>query len=93
MESRKYYYRMDRSAIHMLRFLLEAYDGIASLSTLDSQEGRVVLCVPPGCETEMGALLEEIAHEFMIQPVSLFKAQELEDNACAVENQGAQFQD
>ena len=68
MESCKHYYRMDRRAIYMLRFLLEAYDGIAGLSTLDSSEGRIVLYVPPGCEREVAALIKEVSLEYMIQP-------------------------
>lgn len=72
MESFKQYYRMDRRAICLLRFLLEAYDGIAGLSTLDAQEGRVVLYVPPGCEREVHALIDEMHHEFMIRPIAPF---------------------
>lgn len=60
---------MDRRAIFLLRFLLEAYDGIAGLSTLDSKEGLVVLYVASGCEKEVIALIEEMQQEVMMQPV------------------------
>jgi hypothetical protein len=69
MESLKRYYRMDRRAIHLLRFFLEAYDGIAGLSTIDARAGLVVLHVAPGCEDEVAALIEEMQQDILLQPV------------------------
>lgn len=76
METLKRYYRMDRRAIYLLRFLLEAYDGIAGLSTLDSRDGLVVLYVAPGCEQETDALIEEMQQEVMMHPIALMKGAE-----------------
>jgi hypothetical protein len=69
---------MDRRAIYLLRFLLEAYDGIAGLSTLDSKDGLVVLYVAPGCEPETDALIEEMQQEAMMRPIAAMK--EAEEN-------------
>ncbi|MBW2100196.1 MAG: DUF4911 domain-containing protein, partial [Deltaproteobacteria bacterium] len=45
MESIKKYYRVDRRAISFLRFVFEAYDGIATLTTIDPDSGIVVFCI------------------------------------------------
>ena len=58
---------MDTRQIGFLRFLLEGYDGIASLTTLDPQTGHVVLLIPPGREPEVEALLQKLRREFLIE--------------------------
>ncbi|UCD88347.1 MAG: DUF4911 domain-containing protein [Desulfobacterales bacterium] len=42
------YYRIDRRQIHFLKFVLEGYDGVAVLRTIDPSEGLVVLHIGPG---------------------------------------------
>ena len=63
METRKDYFRMDRREIAYLKFLLEAYDGIAMISTLDREQGIVLIRTAPGCEGEVEALLDELRTE------------------------------
>lgn len=68
METLKRYYRMDRRYIYLLRFFLEAYDGISGLTTIDAEAGLVVLQIAPGCEEDVAALISEMQKETMIQP-------------------------
>lgn len=68
MESQKRHFRMDRKQIGLLRFVLEAYEGIAALTTIDPVEGRVVLLVPPGCEAEVDHLLADLAGDIYMEP-------------------------
>ncbi len=60
---------MDRSQIHFLRFLLEAYEGVAVLTTLDKRVGLVVLLIAPGREAEASRLMDQLSKEIMIEPV------------------------
>ena len=48
---------IDPSQIHYLRFLLEAYDGIAVVSTDDPELGLVRLNISPGCEDDVESIL------------------------------------
>jgi hypothetical protein len=73
METLKRYYRMDRRAIHLLRFFLEGYDGIAGLTTIDPREGRVVLRIAPGCEGEVETLIEEMQRDMMLRPLDALR--------------------
>jgi len=45
-----YHYRVDRRQIGFVRFIFEAYEGIAFIETLDAAQGLVLLHVAPGCE-------------------------------------------
>ena len=60
---------MDRREIHFLRFLLEAYEGVAVLTTLDQAAGLVALLIAPGRETEATQLVAQLGKEIMIEPV------------------------
>uniref|UniRef100_UPI0040560818 DUF4911 domain-containing protein n=1 Tax=Candidatus Electronema sp. TaxID=2698783 RepID=UPI0040560818 len=53
--------RTDR--ISLFRFLLEGYDGLAVLSTIDVQQGLVRLIVPKGRHAELWTLLAAISGE------------------------------
>lgn len=68
METIKRYYRMDRRDIYLLRFFLEAYDGISGLSTIDAQSGLVVLQIAPGCEQEVADLITQMQRETLMEP-------------------------
>lgn len=60
---------MDRRDIFLLRFFLEAYDGISGLSTVDAESGLVELQIAPGCEADVENLIQEMGKKTMIQPV------------------------
>ena len=61
------YYRVDRREIHYLKFILEGYDGLAVMRTIDPQAGLVVLHIPPGCEKDVDAILEDLKGHIRIE--------------------------
>ena len=68
-ETIKRYYRVDRREIAFIKFIFEAYDGIAVLETLDPKAGIVVFHIAPGCEPDADAILQDLKREIMIEPV------------------------
>lgn len=58
-----YLYRVNRRDISYLRFILEAYDGLAVLTTVVAPEGVIRLSVAPGREDEAEWLLHELTTE------------------------------
>ena len=70
METIKKYYRVDRKEISFLRFIFEAYDGIAVLETVDPKSGRVVFHISPGCEGDVEMILQDLKNDIMIEPAS-----------------------
>jgi hypothetical protein len=51
-------YLIDPYQIHYLRFIIEAYPGMAVVSTLDSALGLVSIAIAPGCESDVLRILE-----------------------------------
>lgn len=69
----KRYYRIDRREIHYLKFILEGYDGVAAMKTLDPQEGLVALHIGPGCEEEVNMIIEDVGRRVQIETAEILK--------------------
>lgn len=63
------FYQVDPYEIHYLKFILEAYEGLATLTTLDPQAGLVQLAVPPGRKDSLESLLEALGQEFGLKRI------------------------
>lgn len=66
--------RVNRRDIGRLKFILEGYDNLATLTTLESTEhgdgigwGCLELRVAPGCETDVDGLLGQLKRQIMIE--------------------------
>ena len=57
--------------IHFLRFILEAYEGIGLVTTLDAKLGLIELSIAPGCEAEVDQILSAEAQTLQMRPVSM----------------------
>lgn len=60
-ETREIYLRIDSARIHFLKFILEGYDGLAILSTIDAKKGLVLIRFPGESIGEIFDLLSDIA--------------------------------
>jgi len=58
--------RVDRRGICFFKFILEAYDGIATITTIDAHKGIVLLRIAPGCEGDVEAVLQDLKKDIMI---------------------------
>ena len=67
-ETIRQYYRVDSRDISFFRFVLEGYDGLAVLTTLDAREGKVVLAVAPGCEQDVSDIVSGLKNQMLIEP-------------------------
>lgn len=68
MKTKKLYYRIDRREISFLRFILEAYEGIAVLTTIDAHTGFVVIHAAPGCENDVKLIIQDLQQNILIEP-------------------------
>jgi hypothetical protein len=53
-----------------LKFILEAYEGMNVMSTVDNKAGIIRIAVMPGFEEAMDALLAELGRRVSMEPVS-----------------------
>lgn len=65
------YYRVDRRDISLLRFILEAYEGVATLTTVDPAGGIVKIGIAPGREGLVRDLLATLcaSREILMEPM------------------------
>lgn len=69
MRTTSIYYRVDRRQISMIRFVFEAYEGIAVVTTIDAAAGTIVLAVAPGCESMVHTIMADLGRSFRVEPV------------------------
>jgi len=62
----KRYFRLPARHIAHFQFLVEGYDGIATVTSVDSKAAVLMLCIPDGLETEVDRVLDAMAQESLI---------------------------
>ena len=67
METIKKSFLVDRSRINYIRWIVESYDGMAIVSTIDSNEAVIELKIAPGCETIVNELIHSLRYDEGIQ--------------------------
>ena len=69
----KKYFIMPPAKIHLLRFILEAYEGIALVTTLDPDLGLIELSIAQGCEDELAQILNAEMNNLQMRQVLIRK--------------------
>jgi Domain of unknown function (DUF4911) len=69
VETINWRYRIDRREIAFFKFILEAYEGIAVLTTNDARQGMVSVRVAPGCEDVVRAVIDDLKQNILIEPL------------------------
>jgi len=69
VETTRRVYRIDRRQISFVKFILEAYDNVAVMSTLDPRQALVQVVIAPGCETMVDGILTGLGGEVGVVPV------------------------
>ena len=64
------YYRVDRRKIAFIKFIFEAYDGIATMKTIDARKGVILFYIAPGCEQQFQKILQDLAKQILIRPLN-----------------------
>lgn len=62
------YFQLGKEQIALLRFLLESYDGLVFLRTLDNRLALVELSWPPSRAVDALALIAALEQELRMQP-------------------------
>jgi hypothetical protein len=58
---------VDRREIAFIKFIFEAYDGIAGMRTTDSAKGIIKIHIAPGCEEQVDRVLQDLKKEIVIR--------------------------
>jgi len=69
VETARRIYRLDRCQIGFVKFILEAYDNVAVMSTLDPRQALVQVLIAPGCETMVDEIMTDLGSELGVVAV------------------------
>jgi len=69
-DAEKRYYRVERRDLVYLKFILEAYEGLSTLSTFDNKKGIVQLTVPLPFRDDMARLIGALQQEIDLTEVA-----------------------
>lgn len=72
-------FRVAREAMAYLKFILEGYQGLAVLKTLDAQQGLVSVHIAPGAEKDIAVILDDLAGEIPLSKVDQMTRREVLD--------------
>ena len=70
---------MDRKEISYLRWIIESYDGMAFLKTIDPHQALIELEISPGCEKFVLDLLDHLRMNEKIRIVPIGHDERLSD--------------
>ena len=62
---KKYYY-ISKKNICFLKFLLEAYEGIATFETVNAKKGIILIYIAYGAAEEFNMLINELRKDFAV---------------------------
>jgi hypothetical protein len=68
--------RVERRDICFLKFIFEAYEGIAVLETINGPTGHVALHTAPGCEDMVAGILMDLARQCRMEDINETQRQE-----------------
>lgn len=64
------YFRVQHRDMVFLKFILEAYEGMNIMSTVDNSAGIIRIAIMPGFEDDMDQLLAELGRQVEMEPVA-----------------------
>ncbi|MBI9077813.1 MAG: DUF4911 domain-containing protein [Desulfatibacillum sp.] len=66
MECNLHKFRVDPKEIHFIRFIVEACDGVAIVTTIDAKTGLISFSVPPGREKEAEGIMASLSQSIFM---------------------------
>ena len=70
MDTQSRFLRLRRKDIAYFKFIMESYEGMAVVRTVDPREAVVELMVAPGWEKDVDEVLEGLRKEITIESIS-----------------------
>ena len=69
MDTIQKYFKLDKGDIAFVKFIIEAYHGMAVIRTLNPREGVVELMIAPDFQREVGEILDSLREEIHLQAI------------------------
>ncbi len=69
MDTVQWHFKINSRDIAYMKFVLESYEGLGVLRTIDPKNGIVEVMVPPGLERDMEMVLEGLGEEIPLERI------------------------
>ncbi len=63
MQTSRYILSVRRNEICYVQWIIESYDGMASMRTINPANGEIEISISPGCEEEIFSLIRYLKEE------------------------------
>lgn len=63
------YFRIKREHIAPVQFIIEGYEGMSNVSTIDSQEAIIKISIIPDFTEEIGNLISELKNIYRLEEI------------------------
>lgn len=71
MKVTKKFYRVKPCDIGFIRYIFEAHDGLAVISTLPAAKDTIVLRIAPGCEEDVLQIVSGLKQEVVMEELNM----------------------
>lgn len=65
----KKYFQIDRKYIVTVQFIIEGYEGMATVTTIDSQKAIIQISIMPDYISDIDGLLEYMKYKYKIKEI------------------------
>ncbi|THB80012.1 MAG: DUF4911 domain-containing protein [Desulfobacteraceae bacterium] len=62
-------YHVDKSGIGFIKFIFEAHEGVAVVSTVEPKKGHIMLSISPDMVDTAGSIIDELKEEYQINEI------------------------
>jgi len=63
------FYKVNKTDIYLIKFLLEAYENMTQVSTVDEDMPKIQITVAPDCLDDVQIIIEDLKTKFYMQKI------------------------
>ena len=63
------YFKLRRKDIAMIQFIIEGYEGMATVTTIDPQTAIIQISIIPDFISDMSAVIEDLKNKFKMEEI------------------------
>jgi hypothetical protein len=67
LRSTRKVFQVERESVGFIKFIFEAYDGLAIITTIDPFVAKIAVNIAPGFEPDVECILENLKHDIPIR--------------------------
>jgi hypothetical protein len=71
----KRYFQLERKNIVTVQFIIEGYEGVATVTTIDSREAIIRISIMPDYISDVSGLLEDLKKKYKMEDIAYYQGQ------------------